>query len=142
MPYELKTKLNDANIKDFLATLENEQKKEDSFKILDIFQKITGEEAKMWWSSIIGFGSYHYKYASGQEWDWMRTGFSSRKTALTLYIMPGYQFDEMEELLWKLGKYKTGKSCLYIKKLSDIDLKVLEKIIKWWWEDMAKRYPE
>lgn len=141
MSYELKTKLNDASVTKFLNTIEDTQKKEDSFKILDIFTEITWESAKMWWNSIIGFGTYHYKYASGQEGDWMRTGFSPRKTALTLYIMPGYQFDEMEDLLWKLGKYKTGKSCLYIKKLSDIDLKVLKQIIEWGWNDMKKKYP-
>jgi len=142
MVYELKTKLTDASVWDFLNTIEDTQKCEDSFKILDIFSKITWEQAKMWWSSIIGFGTYHYIYASKQEWDWMRTGFSPRKTALTLYIMPGYQFDEMKELLSKLGKYKTWRSCLYIKRLADINLEVLEQIIQWWWDDMKKRYPE
>lgn len=140
--YKLKTKLNNASVTKFLNTIEDTQKREDSFKVLDIFTHITWEQAKMWWASIIGFGTYHYKYASGQEWDWMRTGFSPRKNALTLYIMPGYQFEEMGALLSKLGKYKTGKSCLYIKKLSDIDLKALEQIIQWAWDDMKRRYPE
>ena len=141
MAYELKTQLNDANIKDFLDTVEDKQKREDSFQLLDIFTRLSWEEAKMWWNAIIGFWTYHYQYASGQEWDWMRTGFSPRKTALTIYIMPGYQFDEMENLLSKLGKYKTGRSCLYIKKLADIDLQILEEIIKFGLDDMKKKYP-
>jgi len=141
MPYELKTKLSDADVSDFLNTIEDIQKREDSFKLLDIFSRLSWEDAKMWWSAIIGFWTYHYQYASGQEWDWMRTGFSPRKTALTIYIMPGYQFDEMENLLSKLGKYKTGRSCLYIKKLADIDLQILEEIIKFGLDDMKKKYP-
>ena len=90
--------------------------------------EITGEQPKMWGKSIVGYGSYHYKYASGQEGEWMATGFSPRKTALTLYIMGG--FDKGNKLLEKLGKYKTGKSCLYIKKLEDINEDVLRKMIK------------
>jgi len=140
MPYKLKTKLNDASVEDFLNTLGDEQKKEDSFRLLDIFTKVSTQEPKMWWSSIIGFGTYHYKYASGQEWDWMRTGFSPRKGAISLYIMPGYNFDNMQELLWKLGKYKTGKSCLYIKRLSDVDINVLEEIITLGLKEMKEKY--
>lgn len=90
-------------------------------------EEITGEPAKMWGDSIVGFGSYHYKYASGQEGDWMLTAFSPRKQNLTLYIMPG--FERYENLMKQLGKYKTGKSCLYIKKLEDVDLEVLKELI-------------
>jgi len=125
---ELKTKLNDASVLDFLNGVEDEQKRQDSFKILEIMQEVTGEEPKMWGSSIIGFGSYHYKYASGREGDWFQTGFSPRKQSLTLYIMSG--FEQYEELLGKLGKHSTGKSCLYVKKNADVDLDVLRELIK------------
>ena len=130
MSYKFKTQLNDASVIDFLNSIEDIQKKEDSLKLLDFFTKIIQKEAKMWWTAIVGFGTYHYKYASGQEWDWMRTGFSPRKNALSLYIMPWYEFDDMQDLLQQLGKHKTGKSCLYIKKLEDIDINILEKIIR------------
>lgn len=142
MVYKLKTQINNANVTDFLNSLEDQQKREDSFKLLDIFRRISQCEAKMWWSTIIGFGTYTYKYASGQTWDWMRIWFSPRKTGLSIYIMPGYNFSEIEILLSKLWKYKSGKSCLNIKKLSDIDLKVLEEIIHFWLKEMERMYPE
>ncbi len=107
---ELKTKLNDASVIDFLNSVEDEQKRKDSFKVLKLMQKITASEPKMWGTSIIGFGSYHYKYKSGREGDWFLTGFSPRKQNLTLYIMSG--FKRFDDLLEKLGKYKTGKSAL------------------------------
>jgi hypothetical protein len=125
---ELKTKPNKNSIDQFLKTVEDDKKRQDSFEIVKLMKKITGEEPIMWGPSIIGFGSYHYKYASGQEGDWPLTGFSPRKQNLTLYIMSGFSL--YDELLTKLGKYKTGKSCLYIKRLEDIDLKVLEELIK------------
>ena len=144
MTYELKTKINDASVNDFINSIEDIQKREDSFKLLDMFTRLSWEEAQMWWSSIIGFWSYHYKYASGQEWDWMRTGFSPLKTALSVYIMPGYQFDEIQDLLNRLWKHKAGRSCLNIKKLSDINLKVLEKIIqfglRWYEKEISLNY--
>lgn len=124
---ELKTKLNDASVEKFLNSVEDEEKRELSYKILELMKKITKEEPKMWGTSIIGFGTYHYKYKSGQEGDWMQVGFSPRKQALTLYIMSG--FSKYEDLMNKLGKYKTGKSCLYIKKEEDIDFKVLKELI-------------
>ena len=93
----------------------------------------------MWGPSIIGFGSYRYKYASGREGEWMLTGFSPRKQNLTLYIMPG--FDNYDSLLAKLGKYKTGKSCLYINKLEDVDLSVLEKLVKQSVDHMVETNP-
>ncbi len=124
---ELKTKINDANVKDFLMSVEDEKRKEDSLKTLEMMKKITKEEPKMWGASIVGFGTYHYKYASGREGDWFITGFSPRKLSLTIYIMGGFQ--NYDELLGKLGKFKTGKSCLYIKKLEDVDTQILEKLI-------------
>ncbi len=128
MAYEAKTKLNDASVKQFLNSVENEQRRNDAFEICDMMGAITNEEPKMWGNSIVGFGAYHYVYASGTQGDWMQVGFSPRKTALTLYIMSG--FSAYENLMEKLGKYKTGKSCLYIKNLEDIDKKILKKLIR------------
>ena len=128
MSKEPKTKLNNASVSDFLNTIEDIQKREDAFAVLKIMQDITKQEPKMWGTAIIGFGTYHYVYASGREGDWMQVGFSPRKSALTLYIMSG--FSAYEDLMKDLGKYKTGKSCLYIKKLSDIDIKVLKKLVR------------
>lgn len=125
---ELKTKKNDQSVEGFLASIENKQKREDSRTILALMEEVTGEEAVMWGTSIIGFGSYHYKYASGREGDWFLTGFSPRKQNLTLYIMAG--FEEYEPLLTRLGKHSTGKSCLYVKKIEDIDLDVLRTLVE------------
>ena len=125
---ELKTQKNEASVEDFLNSVEPEKKRKDSFAILEIMRQVTGEEAVMWGSSIIGFGSYHYKYASGRENEWFLVGFSPRKQNLTLYIMSG--FDNYDALLSDLGKYKTGKSCLYINKLEDVDEGNLRKLIK------------
>ena len=141
MVYEPKTKVNNVDVGEFLNAVEDIQKREDSSKLLDMFTRITGEPAKMWGSSIVGFGSYHYKTASC-EGDWMRTGFSPRKWALSIYVMPGYAFDKMPEYLDKLWKFKAGKSCLNIKKLEDIDMNILEKIVKKWLEIMEEKYPE
>ena len=124
---ELKTKLNDASVDDFLKTVKDEQTRADCFEIAMIMKQVTKAEPKMWGSSIVGFGSYHYKGASGREGDWMLVGFSPRKQNLTLYIMAG--FDRYNELMKKLGKFSTGKSCLYIKKLADVDKKVLKELI-------------
>jgi hypothetical protein len=126
--YEPKTKINDASVESFLKTIPDEKKRQDSFAILDMMKEVTGEEPKMWGTSIIGFGTYHYKYASGQEADWLRIGFSPRKQNLSLYIMSG--FKQNEELMAKLGKHSTGKGCLYIKKLEDVDQNVLKELIK------------
>ena len=124
---EVKTRVNDASVVDFLSSVADEQKQKDSFEILKIMKKITGEEPKMWGSSIVGFGSYHYKGASGREGDWMQIGFSPRKQNITLYIIPG--FERYPGLMKKLGKYTTGKSCLYVKRLSDVDVAVLKELI-------------
>jgi len=110
----LKTRPTDRDVEEFLNSIENEKKRMDSYAILDLMQSVTGAEPVMWGDSIIGFGSYHYKYASGREGEWFLTGFSPRKQNLTLYIMSG--FDRYDELLNDLGKYTTGKACLYIKK--------------------------
>jgi len=125
---ELKTKPTEQDPKEFLMTIADEKKRQDSFKILEFLQQVTGFEPRMWGSSIIGYGSYHYKYADGQEGDWPLTGFSPRKQNLTIYITSG--FDQYEELLKRLGKHSTGKSCLYIKKLEDIDLDLLAELVK------------
>ena len=124
---ELKTKLNDASVVDFLNNVHDTKRREDCFVILELMKKITKAEPKMWGDSIIGFGSNKLKYASGRELDWFLTGFSPRKQNLTLYIMSG--FDEYSELLKKLGKHKTSKACLYIKKIEDINLNVLKEMI-------------
>ncbi|HZY30911.1 MAG TPA: DUF1801 domain-containing protein [Candidatus Methylomirabilis sp.] len=125
---ELKTKVNKANVEKFLNTIKDEKKREDSFTVLELMKQVTKAEPRMWGSSIVGFGSYHYKYASGREGDWFLTGFSARKQNLTLYIMAG--FEEYEELLRKLGKHTTGKACLYIKSLEDVHVPTLRKLVQ------------
>lgn len=136
---ELKTKKNNASVIDFINSVTDETKKQDSLNLLKIFEKCTNEKPIMWGDSIIGFGSYHYKSVrSSQEGDWPLTGFSPRKQNLTIYIMPG--FDAYNNELSKLGKHKTSVSCLYIKKLDDIDITMLQKIIKLSFEEMKKRY--
>ena len=126
--YELKTKKNDASVEKFLASVADPKKREDTQVILELMKKITSDEPKMWGSSIVGFGSLHYTYASGQEGDWFVVGFSPRKQNLTLYV--NGPFAESPDLMEKLGKHKTGRSCIYINKLEDVDMKVLEKIIR------------
>ena len=127
---ELKTKQNDADVSDFINSFaDTEQKKKDSFEILKLMQDFTGYEPKMWGTSIIGFGSYHYKSErSSQEGDWPLVGFSPRKTAISLYVYSGCS--GQTELLKELGKFKMGKSCIYVKKLSDINQETLKKLIK------------
>ena len=125
---DLKTKKNKASVTSFINQVENDKRRKDAKQILKLMKDITGEKAVMWGASIIGFGSYDYRYASGREGTFMRIGFSPRKANTTLYIMNG--FSKYDELLSQLGKYKTGKSCLYINKLEDVDLEVLKKMIK------------
>jgi hypothetical protein len=137
---EIKTKVSNASVLDFLNTIEPEAKRQHAFTLLKLFEKITGEKAKLWGSSIIGFGQYHYEsMRSSQKGDWPLTGFSPRKANLTVYIMPG--FKQYQDLLAKLGKHKTSVSCLYINKLSDIDINVLSELIKKGYNDMKKKYP-
>lgn len=122
-----KTKPTNQNVEEYLQGVDHDRKREDSFKVLAMMQEITGEEPQMWGSSMIGFGKYHYQYESGREGDLFITGFAPRKQNLTLYIMSG--FEEYDNLLSQLGKYKTGKACLYINKLADVNEDVLRKLI-------------
>jgi hypothetical protein len=124
---ENKTRPNEENVQAFLLALPEDQRRKDCFTILELMRKVTGAEPKMWGDSVVGFGDYHYKYASGREGDWFRTGFSPRKQNLTLYFC--YYLENQADLLSQLGKYKIGKGCLYIKRLEDVDLKVLEALI-------------
>jgi len=124
----LKTVKNNASVVAFLGNIENEQQRKDAFAVLELMKRVTDSEPSMWGESIVGFGDYHYKYASGREGDWFLTGFSPRKQNLTLYIMSG--FAKFDEKLAKLGKFKNSKGgCLYVKKLSDINLDILEEMI-------------
>lgn len=125
---ELKTKPTTASVKHFINQLPDEERRADCFAIAKMMEEITGSKPKMWGPSIVGFGSYHYKYASGREGDWPVTGFSPRKKDLTLYLMMG--FEKYPDLMKQLGKHSTSKSCLYIKRLSDIHLPTLKKLIK------------
>ena len=125
---DLKTKKNSASVEGFLQSVENEKRRADSLVVLDLMKEVTNEEPAMWGTSIVGFGSYHYKYASGREGDWMKAGFSPRKQNMTLYIMDG--FGSYDSLLQNLGKYRTGKSCLYINKLEDVDQTVLRELVR------------
>lgn len=134
-----KTTVNDASVRAFLDTVSPEQKREDAYRIMEIMEELSGEEAKMWGSSIIGYGQYHYKYDSGREGDFMRVGFSPRKAKHSLYIMSG--FSAYEDILARLGKFKTGKSCLYINKLADVDEEVLKELISASLDFMNERYP-
>jgi len=125
---ELKTKVNKASVEGFLNKVQDDAIRKDCFEIMKIMKQVTKEEPKMWGSSIVGFGSYHYVGKSGREGDWMLTGFSPRKQNLTLYLMGG--FDVEKDLLKKLGKHKTSVGCLYIKKLDDVDKKVLKELVQ------------
>src|SRR5687767_11200613 len=122
---ELKTQVTKANVNKFLEGIKDERKRQDCYELLKIMKKATKAEPKMWGTSIIGFGDHHYTYASGREGDWFVVGFSPRAQNLTLYMMGGWDL----EVLKRLGKYKTGKGCLYINKLSDVDIKVLNELI-------------
>jgi len=122
-----KTQETEASVDHFLNSIENDRKRAECYQVKTWMELISNEPAKMWGTSIVGFGTYHYKYESGREGDFMKIGFSPRAQNLTLYIMPG--FTRYTELMKKLGKYKTGKSCLYVKKLADIDTFVLQELI-------------
>lgn len=135
---ENKTTRNKNNVIDFLNNIREEKKRQDAFNLLELFKKTTGLRPEMWGSSIVGFGNYHYKYESGHEGDFFLTGFSPRKQSLTIYIMTG--FDRYPLLMDKIGKYKTGKSCLYVKKLEDINLEVLKDVIRQSVDHMNRKY--
>jgi len=134
----LKTKENEASVSAFLDAIGDDRRRADCRTVIGIMENVTGEPAKMWGSSIIGFGSYHYKYASGHEGDSMLVGVSPRKQALTIYIMSG--FSDYQDLLQDLGKFKTGKSCLYVNNLDDINLEILGSIIGSSVEYMRQKY--
>src|SRR3990172_6805972 len=136
---EPKTKKTAASVKDFLNSVPDERKRKDSFALLKLMQEVTGAKPAMWGPSIVGFGSYHYKDASGREADWPLAGFSPRKQNLTLYITAG--FDGYGELLGKLGKHKTGKVCVYINRLEDVDLATLKELVRRSVEHMRRRNP-
>lgn len=125
---ELKTKPTQASVKEFLNQIPDKERRDDCFAVAKIMEEITGDKPKMWGPSIIGFGTWYYKYASGREGDWPVAAFSPRKKDLTIYLMVG--FDKHTELMQKLGKHSHSKSCLYIKRLSDIHMPTLKKLIK------------
>jgi hypothetical protein len=137
--YELKTKATETGVAAFIGAVADEKQRADAHKIVEMMERLSGHPPKMWGPSIVGFGSYHYKYASGHEGDMARIGFSPRKANIVLYITDG--FANYAELMTKLGKHKLGKSCLYIKRLSDVDEVVLEQLcaesLKW----MDEKYP-
>ncbi|MEM8857797.1 MAG: DUF1801 domain-containing protein [Chloroflexota bacterium] len=134
---ENKTSRNDGDVLAFLNGVENVKRKADAFEVLKIMEEETGESPEMWGASLVGFGSYDYKYASGRAGSWFLTGFSPRKANMTLYIMPG--FERYDDLLGKLGKHKLGKSCLYVNKLEDVDLNVLRELVRLSAEQMRNK---
>lgn len=138
--YELKTKENENSVIEFIENVENPRKKEDAYRLLDIFSETTGYQAKMWGPSIIGFGAYHYKYSSGHEGDAPLVGFSPRKAKVSLYFAPGES--EREQLLEKFGKHTRGKGCVYINKLADVDVETLKELIIQSIKHLRKMYPE
>lgn len=133
-----KTKPTKVSVTAFIKSIEDEQMRRDARKVAAMMREATGSRARMWGANIVGFGEYHYKYESGREGDFMIAGFSPRKQALTLYVIPG--FKHFESLMSKLGKYKTGKSCLYIRRLSDVDEQVLKRLIVGSVKYMRKHY--
>ncbi|MCM3727964.1 DUF1801 domain-containing protein [Neobacillus cucumis] len=138
--YELKTKETDNSVIEFIENVDHPKKREDAYQLLDIFTEITGYPAKMWGPSIIGFGSYHYKYASGHEGDAPLVGFSPRKAKISLYFAPGET--KREELLINFGKHTSGKGCVYINKVADIDIDVLKELINQSVKFLKKTYPD
>ncbi|WP_417610048.1 DUF1801 domain-containing protein [Parasphingorhabdus sp.] len=142
---DLKTKPTSADVEAFIATAEPERRREEARQLIDLFRRITGEQPKMWGDSIIGFGSYDYKYASGREGTWLRTGFSPRKAKHSLYLMGAYCTPdaqaEQDRLFGLLGKHSVGKSCLYINRLEQVDVVILEQLISNNWALMNERYP-
>ncbi len=134
-----KTVATDGDVETYLDGVDNPKRVADARTVMEIMGRVSGEPPQMWGPSLIGYGTYHYKYDSGREGDFFMTGLSPRKTALTVYIMPG--FEPYDDLLSRLGKYKTGKSCLYINKLADVDMDVLEQVIAQSYKDMVAKYP-
>ncbi|WP_100258988.1 DUF1801 domain-containing protein [Qipengyuania seohaensis] len=143
---EAKTQLTDRDPADFIASVEPQRKREEAERLDALFRKVTGKAPQMWGPSIIGYGEYRTTYDSGREVHWMRSGFSPRKAKHSLYLMGGYCDPQAgkrrDELLARLGKYATGKSCLYINKLADVDMDVLEQLVRNDWDGMARKYPD
>ncbi|QDU38689.1 hypothetical protein Mal4_30190 [Maioricimonas rarisocia] len=137
---EPKTQKTTASVEAFLRSIDDEQRRKDCRAVVKLMRQVTGEKPAMWRDAIIGFGSYHYRYASGREGDWMLIGVSPRKQALSIYLM--CEVEAAQKLLNRLGKYKMGKSCLYVKKLEDIDLEVLEELIRHSIAETRRMYPE
>jgi hypothetical protein len=133
-----KTQPSQSSVTEFLASVEDPNRRTDARTVAAMMRRATGKRAKMWGQSIVGYGSYHYRYASGREGESMLTGFSPRKQALVIYIMPG--FSSFDKLMARLGQYKTGESCLYIKRLSDVDEQALEELITKSVRVMRSRY--
>ena len=136
---ENKTKPTTITPEDFIAAVEPDRKREEAYALDQLFRKVTGWAPVMWGPSIIGYGSYHYKYATGREGDMCATGFSPRKANHSIYVMPGYA--DFGPMLERLGKHSMGKSCLYIKKLTDVDLDVLAELIEAGLKDLGEKYP-
>ena len=135
---EIKTHRSGASVDTIIREIADEARREDCLVLLGLMQKATGADPEVWSSGVIGFGTYHYKSASGQEGDWFPVGFASRKAAITVYL--GVSLEESAALLAELGKHKTGKGCIYIKRLADVDLGVLEKLVADSYEGMKRTY--
>jgi hypothetical protein len=136
---ELKTQPSDRDVTEFVQSIADERKRQDCFALVALMRDVTGHAPQMWGENMVGFGRYRYTYASGRTGEWFLTGFSPRKQNLTLYIMAG--FDQYDELMQRLGKHTTGKSCLYIKRLADVDLGVLRELIRLSAQHMAATHP-
>lgn len=141
--YEPKTRPTAAKVADFISAIDDPKRRDEARAIDSIMRRITGEEPRMWGPSIVGYGSYHYRYDSGHEGDAARVGFSPRKAENVLYLLACGESDKAEEkaLLDRLGKHRRGKSCLYVRNLGDVDLDVLEQLVRLSWSGMERRYP-
>ena len=142
--YEAKTTATEASVADFIGAVPDQRRREEAAVVDAIYRRVTRLEPRMWGPTMIGYGSYRYKYASGHEGVAMRAGFSPRKAAMTIYLMGNYcnRQPEADALFARLGKYKTGKSCLYITKLADVDLEALEALVRLSWEAMNELWPD
>ncbi len=138
---EAKTKETTASVAAYLAAIEDDTRRKDCRTLVTMMKRVTGSAPKMWGPSIVGFGRYHYRYPSGHEGDSCLTGFSSRKSEITVYLLPGYETPEMKAFLARLGKHRIGKSCLYLKRLSEVDLAVLERMVVKSVAEVRRRYP-
>lgn len=139
---EAKTKPTEVSVASYLAAIEDDERRKDCKTLSTLMKRVTGCPARMWGESIVGFDGYHYKYASGHEGDCCVVGYSSRKGDISLYLLSGYDDPDTKKLLARLGKHKTGKACLYIRRLSDVELPVLEQLIERSVEETRRRYPK